>query len=63
MLVYDWASFAAENQRWLAHDHIHYSSEGYRYRAMAIGLASRQLLPAEVESPWPSRWSVPRSKP
>jgi len=62
MFVYDWASFAAENPRWLAHDHIHYSRDGYRYRSTAIGLASRDLLPADSDSHLPPRWLSPRSK-
>jgi lysophospholipase L1-like esterase len=63
MFVYDWASFAAENQRWLARDRIHYSSDGYRSRATAIGLASRQLLPGDSQSLVPPSWRLPRSKP
>jgi lysophospholipase L1-like esterase len=58
MLVYDWASFAAENPRWLAHDRIHYSTDGYRYRSTAIGLASRDLLPSRSVS----RWRLPPMK-
>jgi lysophospholipase L1-like esterase len=62
MYVYDWASFAAENQRWLAHDRLHYSADGYRYRSTAIGLASRELLPSNSESTPPDRWRLSRAK-
>jgi lysophospholipase L1-like esterase len=62
MFVYDWASFAAENPRWLAHDHIHYSRDGYRYRSTAIGIASRDLLPAESDSHLPPRWQSQQAK-
>ncbi|MEA3186035.1 MAG: hypothetical protein QOJ74_2512 [Ilumatobacteraceae bacterium] len=61
MLVYDWASFAAENPRWLAHDHIHYTNDGYRYRSTAVGLASRDLLPRQPASQLVSRSRQPGS--
>ena len=35
MFVYDWATFAAENQRWLAKDHLHY------FTTMATGSGRR----------------------
>ena len=62
MFVYDWASFAAENQRWLAQDRLHYLRDGYRYRAIASGLASRQLLPGDIESVTLPEWRLPRPK-
>ena len=62
MFVYDWASLAAENQRWLAHDRIHYTTEGFRYRAIALSLASREILPGDSESRLPVRSPLPRSK-
>ncbi len=62
MLVYDWASFAEENQRWMAHDHVHYSRVGYRYRSTAIGIASRGLLRAESELHVPPKWQSQRMK-
>ena len=62
MFVYDWASFAAENQRWLSHDRLHYTREGYRYRAIATGLASRELLSRDSETSVPPEWRLPRSK-
>ena len=62
MFVYDWASFAAENPRWLAHDHIHYSRDGYRFRSTAIGLASRDLLPTDSDSHLSPRWLSARAK-
>ena len=62
MFVYDWASFAAENQRWLSRDRVHYSTDGYRYRAMAIGLATREILPGDSKSQIPVRWRLPRPK-
>jgi lysophospholipase L1-like esterase len=62
MFVYDWASFAAQNPRWLALDGTHYTRDGYRYRSTAIGIASRDLLPADSESRLPPRWQPPRQK-
>lgn len=62
MSVYDWASFAAQNQRWLSHDRLHYTREGYRYRAIATGLASRQLLPGDAEPSLLPEGRLPRSK-
>lgn len=60
MFVYDWASFAANNQRFLAHDDIHYNRDGYRYRSTAIGLASRALLPGISASQLVARWRLSR---
>lgn len=62
MFVYDWATFAAENQRWLSKDHLHYSRDGYRYRSTAVGLASRQLLPSLPDLQMSAWWKVMRSK-
>jgi hypothetical protein len=62
MFVYDWASFAAENARWLAHDRMHYTRDGYRFRSTAIGVASRELLPSQSASQLPPRWRSPRMK-
>ena len=62
MFVYDWASFAADNQRFLAHDNLHYNRDGYRYRSIAVGLASRALLPSNAaQSPMP-RWPLSRQE-
>ena len=41
MFVYDWAIVRRREPAMLAHDHIHYSRDGYRFRSTAIGLASR----------------------
>jgi lysophospholipase L1-like esterase len=46
MFVYDWASLIARNEIWMAHDHIHCSSTGYRQRSIAIAQASRNLVTA-----------------
>ena len=57
MFVYDWAAFAAANPRFLAHDNIHYDHDGYRYRAQAVSLASRNLMPAPGDLPrWQLTW-------
>ncbi|MEP7048574.1 MAG: hypothetical protein ABI949_17920 [Ilumatobacteraceae bacterium] len=50
MFVYDWASMAEQEDRWLAHDKVHYSRIGYKYRSTAIALASRGLLPTGIDA-------------
>lgn len=64
IFVFDWASFAAQNERWLAHDGMHCSPTGYQHRSTAISLASHALLPAEPDTSWPARprLNSPRSE-
>jgi lysophospholipase L1-like esterase len=45
MFVYDWASLAAQNERWLADDQVHCSGKGYMHRSTAIAEATRSLIP------------------
>jgi lysophospholipase L1-like esterase len=58
MFVFDWASLAAQNPKWLAHDQIHCSPLGYRNRSTAIAFATKALvpstplLPARPRRPW-----------
>jgi lysophospholipase L1-like esterase len=59
MLVFDWASVAAQNQGWLSGDHVHYTGTGYQHRSTAIGLASRSLIATSavpVESSMRRSW-------
>ncbi len=58
IVVLDWASIAAQNDRWLAHDHIHYSRDGYRSRSSAIAQASRNIRPAEPSSQLLAHWRL-----
>jgi hypothetical protein len=59
MVVLDWASVAAQNEHWLAHDHIHYSRDGYRSRATVIGQASRDLRVVESGPQLLAHWKLP----
>ena len=45
MFIFDWATLAAENPHWLAHDQIHCSGKGYAQRATAIAMATRSIVP------------------
>jgi lysophospholipase L1-like esterase len=51
MFVFDWASVAAQNPKWLAHDQIHCSPQGYRGRSTAIALATKAVVPSTPPSP------------
>lgn len=59
MVVLDWASVAAQNEHWLAHDHIHYSRDGYRSRSTVIGQASRDLRVVESGPQLLAHWKLP----
>jgi lysophospholipase L1-like esterase len=45
MFVFDWASVAGDNPRWMADDLVHYTGRGYSHRAVAIADATRSLIP------------------
>jgi lysophospholipase L1-like esterase len=63
MFVFDWASLAAQNPKWLAHDKIHCSSTGYASRSTAIALATKTLVPSTPIPPTRSRGSWPKDLP
>jgi lysophospholipase L1-like esterase len=57
MFVFDWASLAKKNPKWMADDQIHCSNRGYEQRASAIAQQTRDFVPsgmlAEPSSrPW-----------
>jgi lysophospholipase L1-like esterase len=51
MFVFDWASLAAQNPKWLAHDQIHCSPQGYRNRSTAIAFATKSVVPSTPPPP------------
>lgn len=55
MLVFDWASLAAQNERWLADDQVHCSGKGYMHRSTAIAAATRTLVPSVPPAAVPLR--------
>jgi hypothetical protein len=45
MFVFDWASLAKKNPKWIAQDQIHCSNRGYEQRASAIAQETRRFVP------------------
>jgi lysophospholipase L1-like esterase len=46
MFVFDWASLAEKNPKWLADDQFHYTNQGYLQRALAIAQETRLFVPS-----------------
>ena len=63
MFVYDWASVAAHNERWLADDQVHCSGKGYVNRSTEIASATRSLIPSVPPSAGSGRPRRPWLKP
>jgi lysophospholipase L1-like esterase len=59
LMVFDWASVAAAEPRWLSGDIVHYTSTGYQRRAEAIAAASASMartgVPAQPAAYTPIR--------
>jgi lysophospholipase L1-like esterase len=55
MFVFDWASLAKKNPKWMADDQIHCSNRGYEQRASAIAQETRDFVPSGVLAEPPSR--------
>jgi lysophospholipase L1-like esterase len=58
MFVFDWASLAEKNPKWIAKDLIHCTNRGYEQRASAIAQETGDFVPSEVlaersSRPWP----------
>jgi lysophospholipase L1-like esterase len=53
MFVFDWASLAEKNPKWLANDQVHCNNKGYVQRASAIAQATRDFVPSGA-TPEPS---------
>lgn len=45
MFVFDWATLAEQNPKWMAADKVHCTAKGYENRSNAIAVASRQIVP------------------
>lgn len=45
MFVFDWATLAEQNRKWMAADQVHCTAKGYENRSTAIAVASRQIVP------------------
>lgn len=50
MLVYDWASLAAQHSGWLSSDSIHYTGTGYAQRSTAVAGASWSMVPTTASA-------------
>ncbi len=55
LFVFDWASLAAQNERWLADDQVHCSGKGYTNRSTEIASATRSLMPSVPPAAVPGR--------
>lgn len=44
LVIYDWASVAAQHPGWLTSDGVHYTGSGYQNRSALIAAASAELL-------------------
>lgn len=48
MFVFDWASLARKNPKWVADDQVHCSNRGYVNRAVAIAHATGHFVPSSM---------------
>ena len=55
MFVFDWASLAERNPKWIADDQIHCTNRGYEHRASAIAQETRLFVPSGASPEGSSR--------